>query len=78
MVYATCSLLKEENEDVVDAFLQAHPAFRRVPVAEVWNTVIDGSESPGEGPDLHLTPARHGTDGFFVALLEKSVADAAD
>ena len=64
LVYATCSLLRAENENQVSAFLTRHPDFRRLPPAAVW---------PGAPPgdDLHLTPARHGTDGFYCAIVER-------
>jgi len=70
LVYATCSLLREENEDVVEAFLAGHPGFHRVPVSEILarrKVVL-----PGIGADLRLWPHRHGTDGFFAAVLERS------
>ena len=65
LVYATCSLLPAENENQVNAFLTRYPEFRRVPPAVVW---------PGApaGDELHLTPARHGTDGFYCAILERA------
>jgi 16S rRNA (cytosine967-C5)-methyltransferase len=78
LVYATCSLLGEENDGQVDAFLASHPDFSRVPVADVWREVI-GTECPADGPTLSLTPLRHGTDGFFVAIMERqAAAKAAD
>ncbi|NIA70331.1 RsmB/NOP family class I SAM-dependent RNA methyltransferase [Pelagibius litoralis] len=70
MVYVTCSLLPEENEDQVEAFLQNHPQFSLHPAAETWERVIGGA-FPGDGPFLTLTPARQGTDGFFVAILQR-------
>lgn len=70
LVYATCSLLAEENEKQVSAFLDAHPDFALVPMPEVWREAI-GTEPPGTGPWLSLTPARHGTDGFFGAVMER-------
>ncbi len=73
LVYVTCSLLAEENEHQVAHFLAGHPAFSLLPVGSVWRTVI-GREAPAEGEMLRLTPARHGTDGFFVALMERSAA----
>jgi 16S rRNA (cytosine967-C5)-methyltransferase len=57
LVYATCSLLPDENEEQVDAFLAENPSFKRAP-----------QES---GDDVKLTPAKHGTDGFFAAVLQK-------
>jgi 16S rRNA (cytosine967-C5)-methyltransferase len=67
LVYVTCSLLAEENEDRIAAFLAAHPAFEAEPTsiagAERWLTA-DGF--------LRLTPLSAGTDGFFVASLRRS------
>jgi 16S rRNA (cytosine967-C5)-methyltransferase len=69
MVYATCALLEEENEAQVMHFLARHPGFSLVPLARAWPF----DEAPPCGGDfLTLTPARHGTDGFFAAVLEQS------
>jgi 16S rRNA (cytosine967-C5)-methyltransferase len=70
LVYATCSLLPEENGAQVARFLEAHDDFAPLPIAEVWAEAI-GTPCPGEGRDLLLSPARHGTDGFFLAVLER-------
>lgn len=74
LVYATCSLLPPENAARVEAFLGEHPGFRWLDAAEVWREVLAGPcpQPPAAGPGLTLTPARHGTDGFFVAVLERS------
>ena len=69
LVYATCSVLLDENEAQVQGFLDAHPDFRAVPLAEAWP---GETGAPGPGPYLSLTPRRHGTDGFFTAVLERS------
>ncbi|MGE5504892.1 MAG: RsmB/NOP family class I SAM-dependent RNA methyltransferase [Actinomycetota bacterium] len=71
LVYATCSLLAEENEDQVNAFLAAHPDFRPVPLAAAWAETI-GGDSPVAGPYLRLTPLDHATDGFFAAVMERA------
>ncbi|HEV7370998.1 RsmB/NOP family class I SAM-dependent RNA methyltransferase [Arenibaculum sp.] len=71
LVYATCSLLPEENDRRVEAFLAAHPEFTVVPMPLAWAETI-GTEPPGAGPYLALTPARHETDGFFAAVLERA------
>lgn len=71
LVYATCSLLPEENEERVHAFLDGAPQFRPVPVAEAWAQQV-GGDCPADGEWLRLTPARHHTDGFFVALLQRA------
>lgn len=71
LVYATCSLLRRENEDQVAAFLdRAGGGFRTVPAGDVWHETIGGVASAA-GEFVHLTPRRHGTDGFFVAILER-------
>ena len=69
MVYATCSLLMEENEAQVDAFLARTPGFSVVPLDQAWT--LD-APVPCPGPYLSLTPLRHGTDGFFGAVLERA------
>jgi 16S rRNA (cytosine967-C5)-methyltransferase len=70
LIYATCSLLAEENEAQIEAFLAAHADFKRVPAGEVWAGAI-GGDCPATSDTLSLTPAQHGTDGFFVAILER-------
>ena len=67
LVYATCSLLSEENEAQVTAFLARRPGFALVPLTRAW----PGGAPPNPGDYLSLTPARHGTDGFFAAVLER-------
>jgi 16S rRNA (cytosine967-C5)-methyltransferase len=69
LVYATCSLLREENEDIVAAFVKAHPDFHVVPVSDILARLkID---LPGMGEFLRLWPHKHHTDGFFAAVLER-------
>jgi 16S rRNA (cytosine967-C5)-methyltransferase len=68
LVFATCSLLSEENEAQVEAFVARHPEFVVVPLDRAWT--LPGSP-PGPGPYLSLTPRTHGTDGFFGAVLER-------
>ncbi len=70
VIYVTCSLLREENEAQIERFLAGHADFALLPIAGVWRDTV-GGEPPAEGEMLRLTPARHGTDGFFVALLER-------
>ena len=69
LVYGTCSLLQEENEAQVTAFLDRHAEFGAVPLAQAWPGLPEGFDA--EGTALALTPARHGTDGFFAAVLER-------
>lgn len=69
LAYATCSLLAEENEAIVAAFRARHPEFEIVPVAEI----LARRHVPlcPEGEYLNLLPHRHGTDGFFAAVLQR-------
>lgn len=77
LVYATCSLLAEENDAVVDAFLAANPAFKAVSAQEVLERQ---GVTLATGERLRLSPHEHNTDGFFAAVLERqsSVPGAAD
>jgi 16S rRNA (cytosine967-C5)-methyltransferase len=77
LIYATCSLLPAENERQINAFLEAHRDFALVPVGQVWRDAF-GKPWTEPGDMLQLTPARHGTDGFFVAVLTRVAAAAAD
>lgn len=67
LVYATCSILKEENEDIVEKFLSENTNFKSVPA----NTVLDNPGLTSTDDYLHLLPYKHGTDGFFAALMQK-------
>ncbi|MEK9968038.1 MAG: RsmB/NOP family class I SAM-dependent RNA methyltransferase [Ferrovibrio sp.] len=70
LVYVTCSVLVEENEEQVAAFLKRHPDFSVLPVNEVWPKTVGGA-CPVPGPYLSLSPGRQGTDGFFAAILQR-------
>ncbi|MFZ3238547.1 MAG: RsmB/NOP family class I SAM-dependent RNA methyltransferase [Stellaceae bacterium] len=76
LVYVTCSLLREEDEAQAEAFLAEEHDFALVPAARAWEEAIGGA-SPAGDRYLFLTPARHGTDGFFVAIFERKPALAA-
>ena len=69
LVYATCSLLHEENEGQVSDFLSRHRGFALLPLADAW--ALDGAP-PCAGSFLSLTPRQHGTDGFFAAVLQRA------
>ncbi|CAK0760022.1 16S rRNA (cytosine967-C5)-methyltransferase [uncultured Gammaproteobacteria bacterium] len=73
LIYATCSLLPEENEQQIEHFLAGHSEFRPLPLAEVWAEVAVGPP-PNAGPWLRLTPATHACDGFFAAVLKRADA----
>ncbi|MBE7418973.1 MAG: RsmB/NOP family class I SAM-dependent RNA methyltransferase [Ideonella sp.] len=68
LVYATCSLLAVENEQVTRAFEGAHPSFEALPAqAALAAAHVERAAELVEGPYLKLWPHRHGTDGFFAA-----------
>jgi 16S rRNA (cytosine967-C5)-methyltransferase len=69
LVYATCSLLAEENDKIIDAFLSEHPNYKLVSANEILSK--RGIDIPGLGATLKLRPDVHNTDGFFAAALER-------
>jgi len=71
LVYATCSLLPTEDEDRVGAFLLAHSDFTLLPLADAWAELGLTGPPPNAGGYLVTTPAQHGTDGFFAAILQR-------
>ncbi len=73
LVYATCSLLPDENEAVVSAFLAVHPEFRLLDAAELLRDArIDLPAGPDADRFLRLSPDTHATDGFFAAVMERA------
>jgi len=68
LVYATCSILSEENEAVADRFAADHPEFMGLSCAELLATQRVAVDT---GARLRLWPHRHGTDGFFAAAYER-------
>lgn len=73
LLYATCSILAEENERVVQAFRAAHPDFDLVPPAAAFAAArIVLPEHGAEDPFLRLRPDVHGTDAFFGALMARN------
>jgi 16S rRNA (cytosine967-C5)-methyltransferase len=75
LVYATCSLLQDENEVIAESFLKAHPDFVLVPAGPILQQQQINLDT---GPYLKLLPHMHQTDGFFAAVFEKTAAKLAD
>ena len=63
LIYATCSLLNDENEAQLEAFLSRTPGFKQVP--------LEAPEALRGALNLRLSPKAHGTDGFFAAVLAR-------
>jgi len=75
LVYVTCSVLMEENEDRLAAFRDAHPDFAPVPAAETAAAAglpALAEFAVADGTAIRLTPLRAGTDGFFIASLQRA------
>ena len=68
LVYATCSILQDENGAIVDAFQTAHPEFRPLSCASLLAAQRIELDT---GERLRLSPHQHGTDGFFAAAFER-------
>ena len=73
LIYATCSLLREENEDVAAAFNESHgERFTATPIADLLQACrIADWQSLHDGDYLRLWPHRHATDGFFAAAWQR-------
>jgi 16S rRNA (cytosine967-C5)-methyltransferase len=69
LVYATCSILRAENEEIVDAFQSAHKEFATVACG---NILAMHKIALPMGERLRLWPHVHGTDGFFAAAFERA------
>ena len=69
LVYATCSVLIEENEAVAERFAGEHPDFKPLSCRELLAAQRIDIDT---GERLRLWPHRHGTDGFFAAAFQKN------
>ena len=71
IAYFTCSILKDENDDVINAFLSRHDDVKLIDLSKIWQQIIQ-TPYPFSNPFLaHFSPLVTSTDGFFVALLQK-------
>jgi 16S rRNA (cytosine967-C5)-methyltransferase len=76
LIYMTCSLFQPENEDIVEGFLKENSDnWRAVPYDQIWeatNLIGPPVKTQSKIPEfLQLSPHSHGTDGFFIAVLER-------
>ena len=73
LVYATCSVLREENEGIAEAFSAANPGFQVLEVAPLLTHLgVERADQLTRGPYLRLWPHLHQTDGFFAAVWHKT------
>jgi 16S rRNA (cytosine967-C5)-methyltransferase len=74
LVYVTCSLLRDENEDQIAAFLETHAEFRAIGAEQMAERAglpaLARFASP-HGPSVRLSPLTSGADGFFIVVLER-------
>jgi 16S rRNA (cytosine967-C5)-methyltransferase len=69
LIYSTCSLLREENEQIAENFLKSHSDFKLLNAAEILRQQQINLDT---GDYLKLFPHLHNTDGFFAAVFEKT------
>ncbi len=71
VVYITCSILRDENEDIIEAFLSRHVDAAPVNLRHLWEDKLDGRYPGQDDFMLRMNPLLTRTDGFFVCILEK-------
>ena len=72
IVYFTCSILSDENEQIIQTFLSRHSHFKLCNLKQMWQQKLNGNYPVSDEYMLHLNPLISGTDGFFVCILEKN------
>ncbi|MGY8986814.1 MAG: RsmB/NOP family class I SAM-dependent RNA methyltransferase, partial [Sphingomonadales bacterium] len=74
LVYMTCSLLPQENEEQITAFLKKREPWRLLGAQKIWVEALGGDKLKNLSTNLkcfQLTPHSNGTDGFFIGVLKK-------
>lgn len=71
IIYITCSVLRDENEAVVEAFLQKHSEFALLNLRLLWEQKLEVTYPCVSEIYLRMSPLVTGTDGFFICVLEK-------
>lgn len=73
IIYITCSVLPDENEDIINAFLRAHQEFAPLDISKLWEQKINAPYPHGNQQMLRMSPLTTNTDGFFITVLEKKL-----
>lgn len=78
LVYATCSILREENEDCIMQFLEQYPHFEagQLAASELFESVTVDGLNTVDGYQLRTSTAKIGMDGFFVCVLKRKHSSA--
>ena len=75
LIYITCSILPEENENQIASFTEDNPQFQMLSAGEVWQDLFGFDKRQPWSADMKsitLTPASTGTDGFYFAVMERA------
>jgi 16S rRNA (cytosine967-C5)-methyltransferase len=76
LIYATCTLLRAENQAIVERLLAENSDLLLVPPKEIWGAARAAPLTDPSGTFMELLPHRHGTDGFFAAVLRRKPPDS--
>lgn len=71
LIYMTCSVLRDENEHIIDRFMAENPDFRFVNLRAIWEKHISAPYPHRSENMLRLSPQSSGTDGFFICIMER-------
>lgn len=71
IIYITCSVLKDENEDIIEKFLNQNENFAPINLKELWAKKIEAPYPCASEKYLRMSPLTTSTDGFFVCILER-------
>jgi 16S rRNA (cytosine967-C5)-methyltransferase len=71
LIYATCTLLRAENQAIVERLLHENSDLVLVPPKDIWSAARAAPLTDASGAFMELLPHRHGTDGFFAAVLRR-------
>jgi len=74
LIYVTCSMLDDENGKQIERFLESNKEFSALDAPSLWTSIIGKAppDNARQGAFIRLTPRHHGTDGFFIAVLERA------